>query len=156
MVAVDEDTYSESSTLTADTEGSGSNGNGSTTKRRGRHHNQHHHVRFNPNQTIKYSRPPLEEKELQRRWYSSRDTDEMKERSFAQAREMRKYDQKSRGNNNFHAMLGKLLDACLKAKEDTGKTLLKKKDFCRLGRMHGIVCGTLGFGIGNSNRYHGG
>lgn len=119
-IGADEDSFSESSsTFTADSAKSSS-------KR------PHYNVKFNLKQNIKYTRPPLEEKELERRWYTSKDTDKMKERSFAKAREMGKQDQNTRGKNNLHAQLGKLLDVCCKAKDDNGKNLLKKKDFAKL------------------------
>mmetsp|Transcript_14938 Transcript_14938/g.28535 ORF Transcript_14938/g.28535 Transcript_14938/m.28535 type:complete len:230 (-) Transcript_14938:84-773(-) len=119
-----EDSFSESSNFS--TQSRGSTFSSSSTRRR------NYHVKFDLKHTVKHSSPPLEDKEVKRMWYTSKDTDKMKEFCFAKGREYGKEDKKSRGSNNLHALLGKLLEACLKAKEDTGKPLLKKKDMVKL------------------------
>lgn len=91
-------------------------------------------VKFDLSLTQTHKRTtPIDDKELNTRWYSSKELEKMKEKSFARAREYGKQDQVTRGNSNLHALLGKLLDACIKAKkQDTDKNLLKRKDFAKL------------------------
>ena len=104
------------------------------------HHRRrkYHVVRFDLKATEEYSRPPFKEGELRSRWYSERDYTKWKDASFEKARNMEKEDKKLNGQkykDTCHYLLGKLLDACTKAREDSGKCLLKKKDMVKLGAL---------------------
>lgn len=103
-----------------------------TSTKSGKSNRQHYHVKFDLSLTQKYARPAIDDKELRTRWYSSKDNEKMKEYSFEKARTYSKDDAKNGGKHSCAIILGKLLEVCSKAKEDTDKILLKKKDFSKL------------------------
>ena len=117
---------SESSTITADDDSRSKGGASRHRRRRVRL------VNLDLSATRSYTRPPIDSKELARRWYSTKDTSKMKESTLAQGWEYGKQCQSSRKRTTLHSLLGKLLEACSKAKRDTNKTLLKPKDFDKL------------------------
>jgi hypothetical protein len=95
-------------------------------------------VHFDLKATEKFSRPPIRDGELRSRWYTSQDYSKWKDSSFEKARAMGKEDKKLNGQkykDTAHYLLGKLFDACAKAKDDDGKCLLKKKDMAKLGAV---------------------
>lgn len=95
-------------------------------------------VHFNLKVTEKYSRPPIRDGEFRSRWYSEKDYSKWKDLTFEKARTMGNEDKKLNGQkykDTAHYLLSKLLDVCVKAKEDNGKCLLKKKDMAKLGNL---------------------